>query len=299
MTEGLTVCPAWNAAAGLRRWPQGAAGEWRVINKLKLAVGTARGRALKVGSGARAPRSPSERAAPCPPPLFGLRKLRISICASNLPRVLRVRYSSAVHRIGFAFAGLFYLQIRGAATPSVLLLLSANAPQPPVRPRPCRAAMGSLAALAVSCFVITLSGAEAQSFVSPSPSSTPTPTLTPSPSPSYLPLFCESCPRVQYGVFDDYQYFDVPRNASYEWLGVALWGAGGKTGSYSRFESRGAFVMGALRVFRGERLRIIVGSSRAAAAPPCSVCSRSRRLCSRTSPSRAEAEESAHLGMCP
>ncbi len=104
--------------------------------------------------------------------------------------------------------------------------------------------------------------------VSPTPSTTPTPTLSATPSPSFLPLFCASCTIYKYEVYDNYQFWEVPADADYSYLGVALWGAGGwwSSGFLNRERTRGAFVMGALPVVRGELLRIIVGSARRTSA---------------------------------
>ena len=108
--------------------------------------------------------------------------------------------------------------------------------------------------------------------VSPSVSftSTPTPTttLTITATPAHWPGYvCPDCPIYRFDVFDDYQYWQVPLTATYKYIAIALWGAGGtvplNSPSYKRrFHSTyGAFVTGVLPVTAGENLRIIVGAS--------------------------------------
>jgi hypothetical protein len=119
---------------------------------------------------------------------------------------------------------------------------------------------------------VCLSVSSRAQLSSPSPSFTSTATMTATPTPSYLPLYCASCPLYKLSVVNDYLYWSVPVDAPYSWLGVAMWGAGGSSTwpGFSRtvgvvdpviHGTRGAFIMGALRVVKGETLRIIVGSA--------------------------------------
>ena len=93
-----------------------------------------------------------------------------------------------------------------------------------------------------------------------------TPTSTPSPTPSLERPLCPqtTCAPYTYnslcGSASDFQYWIVPASPTYEYLYVALWGAGGGRGlSVAGDGSYGAFVAGALRVYPGEVLRIIIG----------------------------------------